>query len=357
MQHEDPPVGANPQAEPSTKIVRRVLPDVVAPTLLSRFGRRAVEATLRPFAARPRPSGHARLGTRRGARILKSVIPSAFGTPRALRNLNIAAVGLSLAALTASAFGRMGPQFSGLVTGAPTLLVGLLWAWILRLPDTAGKSGPRWGWLVSVPLAALNGALAGAAMMGGNGHGELFENVLAGGLLGASFGVIFWGPALVLTLVFFGAPIAWAQRLAKKGLAGEERGEWIIGGVCVLLSVVALVASLAIPPELAFAYRQPREPAEAGLVFMRVAGVLGLLAGACSTVLAWLRESRRRAFVARAEAGQIQGFRVDPTPEGKVLIRVSPRGEGYRVADFTEEVCLLDEEGRATEARVMALPR
>ncbi len=183
---------------------------------------------------------------RRGSRILRPVIPSAFGTPRALRNLDIAVVGLSLAALTAAGFGLLG--LPGLVAGPPTLFVGLLWAWILRLPGTVWKSGPRWGWLVSVPLAAFDGALAGAAKMGSEGHGTLFENVLVGVLAGATFGVIFWGPALVLTLVFFGAPIAWAQRLAKKGLAGEERGEWILGGVCVLLSVVALVAWPALAP-------------------------------------------------------------------------------------------------------------
>ena len=65
----------------------------------------------------------------------------------------------------------------------------------------------------------------------------------------------------------------------------------------------------------------------------------------------------RRAFVSDVEAGRVEGYRVKDVPEGRVLVRVVHQGEGYRVANFTEEIYLLDEEGRATEARALELPR
>jgi hypothetical protein len=51
------------------------------------------------------------------------------------------------------------------------------------------------------------------------------------------------------------------------------------------------------------------------------------------------------------EAGGGQGLRVEPTPQGKVLVRVTSHGEGYRVADFHEEIYSLDQDGRAAYAR------
>jgi hypothetical protein len=278
-----------------------------------------------------------------------------------VRALNIAAVGLSLSAVTAGVFGAMSHDFSGFVTGLPTLLVGALWAYILRSPQTIGKSSIRWGWLLSVPLAMANAGLsAGLLMSLGEGGEGIVSRFAIGVALGMTFGFMFWGPALVLTLLAFGLPIAWAQKLAKKGLAGEERGEWIIGGVCLLLGAIGLALSFFQNKgygDQEAAFLRTESALFAGHVFQIVTSVLGLLAGATSTVLAQARESKRRAFVNKAEAGEIRGFRVDPTPEGKVLVRVSSQGQGYRVADFSEEVFLLDEEGRATEARAAELPR
>jgi hypothetical protein len=290
----------------------------------------------------------------------KVIIPRAFGAPRLVREINIAAVGLSLSAVTAGVFGAMSHELSGFVTGLPTLLVGALWAYVLRSPRTIGNSRVRWGWLLSVPLAMANAGLsAGLLMLGERGNDSL-SGFVVGIALGATFGIMFWGPALVFTLLAFGLPIARAQKLAKKGLAGEERGEWIIGGVCVLLGALGLALSFF--QEKGYGYYQgellrTQGALFAGHVFQIVTSVLGLVAGSISTVLAQARESKRRAFVKKAEAGEIRGFRVDPTPEGKVLVRVSPQGQGYRVADFSEEVFLLDEEGRATEARAAELSR
>jgi hypothetical protein len=77
-------------------------------------------------------------------------------------------------------------------------------------------------------------------------------------------------------------------------------------------------------------------------------GATGWLAGVAVTVLALLRARARRAFVARVEAGEEPRFRVEPTDEGKVLVRIVTQGAGYRVADYAEEIARLDAEGEVT---------
>jgi hypothetical protein len=285
------------------------------------------------------------------------MIPAAFAAPKVLRRLNIAAVGFALAASTAAVFGAMGHEFHGLITGVPTLVIGMLWAWVLRLPNTIGRSTIRWGWLASVPLAALNAGLAGGLLLASEGSGDTLPKFFGGMAFGATLGVFFWMPALLLTLAAFGLPIAWAQKLSKKGLAGEERGEWLIGVTCTLLALFAFLLSFgqAKAPEWVESSELANKKAAlvaAGIVFMRIAAVLGALVGGASTGLAMWREAKRRAFVAEAQRGNVPGYRVDDTAEGKALVRVSSQGHGYRVADFTEEVVLLDEEGHATESRL-----
>jgi len=285
------------------------------------------------------------------------MIPAAFAAPKVLRRLNIAAVGLALAASTAAVFGSVGHEFSGLVTGVPTLVIGMLWAWVLRLPNTIGRSTIRWGWLMSVPLAALNAGLAGGLLLAADGSGNTVQKFFGGMAFGATLGVFFWMPALLLTLAAFGLPIAWAQKLSKKGLAGEERGESLVGVVCTVLALLAFLLSFgqAKAPEWVESPDLANTKAAlvaAGVVFMRIAAVLGVLAGGAAASLAMWREAKRRAFVTEAQKGNIPGYRVDDTAEGKALVRVSSQGHGYRVADFTEEVVLLDEEGHATESRL-----
>ena len=147
---------------------------------------------------------------------------------------------------------------------------------------------------------------------------------------------------MIATLVCFGLPIAWAQGLASKGLAGTERGERVIGAACVLLGLVALAVACAVG----------LKQSASGRVFAGALAIVGALLGAAAFVVATVRERRRAAFVARVEAGELTSFRVDPTPEGKVLVRVESQGAGaYRVADLEEEICLLDGDGRATQVR------
>jgi hypothetical protein len=275
------------------------------------------------------------------------VIPASFQTRRVLRVLNIPAVALSLAAVVAAVFAR---AFSAgqlaLITGIPTLLVGALWARVLRSPKTVGNTSFRWGWAASMPLAMLNAGLAGGLLFAFDRSSPSPAEFFVGALMGASIGAIFWVPALFATLLCFGVPIAWAQRLAKKGLAGEERGEWIVGLVCAVMSVVAMLVSLGIRD-------MDTVSSLAGVWMTRAFALLGGLAGATATGLSLARESRRRRFVADAEAGKVAGYRVDPTDEGKVLVRVVSQGKGYRVADFEEEVFELDAQGEAMRPKEM----
>jgi hypothetical protein len=252
-------------------------------------------------------------------------------------------VGLSLAACVSAVFTGIfdDVRFVSVSTGVPTLLLGMLWAVVLRWPRTVDGSKIRWGWLASIPLAALDGGVAcGLTMSGTDGTGKLG----LGFVMGATMGVVFWLPALVVTLLCFGLPIVAAQRRAEKGLAGEERGESIVGLMCAGMSGTGLV----------LAALSGHHPSSAGLPFCYALGIAGLLAGGAAGELARRREVRRREFVARAEAGEIPGYRVDPTEEGKVLVRIVSQGEGYRVADFEEDVFDLGAGGEATRPRVPA---
>lgn len=254
------------------------------------------------------------------------------------------ALGASLSAATAAVFMSLfeAPEF-GVVAGLPTFLYGMAWGLLLRMRAKVGTSRVRWGWVASIPLAAANGALAGALAMSLDANGDLLPRFLGGGLLGVTFGAVFWVPGLLATLAVFGLPVARAQRLAEQGLAGEERGERVVGVASFLLALVAILHVVAFPPS--------RHRAEAfvelGPLFAHVLAAIGLATGGAAALAAHYRGNRRRRFVEEVEAGKRAGFRVDPTKEGKVLVRVTTQGEGYRVADVEEEVLALDEAGEA----------
>jgi hypothetical protein len=274
------------------------------------------------------------------------MIPPAFQTPRALKVLNIGAVGFALASVVAPLLETFpsGTGLMGIVGGVPTLLIGMLWAWLLRQPQTVGTSSIRRGWVASIPLAILNAALTAGLLVMSESSPDGLGKFVMGLLVGATFGAIIWIPALLATLLCFGVPIARAQQLAKKGLAGEERGEWIVGLTCLVISLVGLVISSE-------NLSHGNTISDAALWIPRVFGLLGVLASVSSTVLARARAARRRTFVAEAEAGNIKGYRVDVTDEGKVLVQIAAQGKGYRVADFEKEVFELDEEGEAVRPK------
>jgi hypothetical protein len=259
-----------------------------------------------------------------------STLPTAFRAQRTLAWLNVAAVGLALAAATASLVDPGGTRDS-LHLFVPTAILGSFWAWMLRKPSTISLFGKkrRVGWVVSPILAATNAAAIGAAVLYESRNP--FETIAGGALIGATFGALLWIPALLLTLLFFGLPIARAQRLAERGLSGEERGEITVGVVCFAIAALAVAVSPSVP-------------------IVGVGGAVGGLAGATAAALAVARTRRRRAFVAAAESGTLAGFRVEETQEGKVLLRVAEQ-KSYRVADFEEEMFDLDAEGEAVRPK------
>lgn len=288
---------------------------------------------------------------------------TAFSTSRSLGRINVAAVGVALAACTAAAF-DFAHFASGWAVGVPTLVLGTFWAHLLRRKSTVGNSGLRWGWLASIPLAALNAGLACAALFLTEEHGGDVAGPIVGGLIaGATFGIFIWAPALVATLVCFGLPMAWAERLASRGLSGTERGERILGAACTVLGAGALAATALAPPRPEYLdpdgggiFTQSGALFDSGHRFAQVLACVGMALGACAFALAHLRTRRRAEFVAQVEAGAVPKFRVDTSPEGKVLMRVDARGAGaYRVADYEEEICRLDAEGEAIEVREEAL--
>jgi hypothetical protein len=280
------------------------------------------------------------------------VLPASFQSRRALEILNVPAVGFALAAATAAVAGVLAPHSGApaVASAAPTLLLGTLWALLLRWPKTVGKSSFRWGWVASLPLAALNSALAAGLLLACDHPTPHLDNFVFGAFLGTTVGAVIWIPALILTLLCFGVPIAWSQKLAKKGLAGQERGEWIVGLACTLMSIAAVAVT--------HMHAQADHWAERGglgYLMTNVLAALGVLTGGSAAALAIAREARRRRFVADAEAGKIAGYRVDATDEGKVLVRVVSQGTGYRVADFEEEIFELDAEGEATKPKHLAI--
>jgi hypothetical protein len=285
--------------------------------------------------------------------MLSQALPRAFRSLAALRNLNVFAVGLSMAAITAvvffGAFEHSLPVV--MATGGSTLVVGMLWALLLRWRNTVGNTKLRTGWLLSVPLAALNAAISAGLLFAFRDLSQqsFIGKFLVSALLGATFGAMFWLPALVLVLLSFGLPIAWGQRLAQRGLAGEERGEFVVGFAASAISLVALVVVTVLGPGwlTSSMLRSSLPDAETALDLIRLLALSGFASGAASSILALARQSKRREFVDKVAAGAVEGYRVDESEEGRVLVRVQSMGQGYRVADFQEALLELDEEGDA----------
>lgn len=267
-----------------------------------------------------------------------------FRSLATLRALNIIAVGSSLAGAVgvglAVCAGLIDTDHLALPSACTTVVFGMMWAALLRLRYTIKGTPLRWSWFASAPVAMANAAAACAILFFEVDNS--LKSIVAGALTGATWGAGVWIPALITTLLAFGAPIAWAQNRAEKGLAGEERGEVVIGLVSAAISVVSLV--------LMGTALSPAEHAAEGVLVMTAFSLVGLLAGALATVFAARRALVRRSFVARVEEGAVPGYRVDTSAQGKVLVRVTSMGEGYRVANFEEHLAELDEEGDTRRA-------
>jgi hypothetical protein len=269
------------------------------------------------------------------------MLPAAFRSKKTLERLNMVGVGASLAALTGVVLAALfhDPEMFPFVTSIPTLLIGMGWVTLLRWEKQVSGASVRLGWILSIPLAVLNAALAGGALLAFDRIPgpwiDAIKRFVAGMFFGATFGAVVWIPALVMTLALFGAPIAWSQRLAKKGLAGKERGEGIVGGVSASVALLALLATLVTGPQ----------SGTAGAWWLRGLATLGVTLGVAALGVASARAEQRRRFVEAVERGEVDHFRVDTSDEGKVLVRVVSQGQGYRVADYEEEIASLDGEG------------
>lgn len=285
------------------------------------------------------------------ARVVERRLPATFRSLTTLRVLNVLAVGFSLAAATGAVLGRMigshDDEIAALTT-LPTLFFGIVWAVLLRHRATVGRRKLRWGWIASLPLAVANSATAAglvAIFTSLDGAGLVWRFIV-GAAIGATFGAIVWIPALFATLLCFGAPIAWAQGRAEKGLAGEESGELVVGSISAVIGLAAF-ALLAGQTAAEGGGRLDPVTATAIYAFVLAVALIGAAAGVTAAALALRRERARRTFVREVEAGAMEGFRVDESVEGKVLVRVSSIGEGYRVANVEEPMFELAATGEA----------
>ncbi|MDB4994118.1 MAG: hypothetical protein JWM74_1550 [Myxococcaceae bacterium] len=264
-------------------------------------------------------------------------LPGAFLSPRALRRVNLVAVAATLAACTgviATAFDNLtgsGPVSTATICAASTLAYGLIWAASLR---TRFGSFPT-GWFLAVPLAALNaGTSLGLALWSSPSEAGGGQSFLSGFFLGSTIGAFVWVPALLITLLVFGVPLALGQRAARDGLGSEERGERIVAIVAMALAAMALIGAASVA----------REGFEVRLLL--ALGATGLLSGLYAAIDATSRERSRRAFLHSVESGDAPGFRIDALPhQPRHLVRVLDRGEGYRAPRFAEPVAELDEHG------------
>ncbi len=271
-----------------------------------------------------------------------------------------------------------------------TALFAVAWMVALRSPKTVGNGSFRAGWLLSPVFAMLNAALACAlgfwldsspvadlAFAGVSSVARFFYGLIAG----ATVGMIFWIPALIVTLLCFGIPIAKAQRLAKQGLAGEELGEEIIGFTSAVIAAVAGLITLllaATRPEFALS-KGPWQTLLASALAIAAGGVAGVIAAAKTLQ----RESARRAFVADEDAVKIPPLRLDLTPEskrrpfvptletkkispshedvtpdGEALVRVEPEEIDHRVSDDDDDedaVAQVSDDGDVVPAKTSAV--
>jgi hypothetical protein len=311
-----------------------------------------------------------------------------------LRRLNVVGVGLALATLVGASSGAIFTReaFSNpaaFSTAVPTLVVGTAWALLLRREqNTLGSKIWAW-WRLSVLLAILNTSLCSGLLSAyGKGLAKVLGVFLISIPLAATIGVVYWLPALSVVLVLFGLPIAWAQRQARRGLVGEERGELIVSLTVTVISLLGLalashrtvsgeenwltkanmtsveenwikhvpimgdVAGLEAVAPLPVAWRLPDSGPTALLVAL---GVLGVAAGALATAMAWRRDRARQRFVAQVQEGRVAGYRVDETEAGRVLVRVQGLQE-YRAIEEEEALFALDEASTTAPGNASAEP-
>jgi hypothetical protein len=254
------------------------------------------------------------------------------------------ALGSALASLTGAAAERLDPDAVA-PSVLSTLVVGALWGHLLRSRETVklGPFRPLRGWAASLLLAPLNAFLAAGAYLSMHPFSLDFDppqvergpppwdvgRFIAGGFAGATFGGIVWVPALLLTLLVFALPIRRAQKLAERGLAGEEKGERTAGYFCAALGALAVALGCLGGGESKLAIST---------------GILAVLTGGYGALAAGARAKRRKAFLDEVTAGNVPGYRVQLVDAGPVLLRTEKKGSLYRAAEDFEAIYEVDAE-------------
>lgn len=264
-------------------------------------------------------------------------------SPRLTRSTTLA-VACALSAATASALGFADRLlhtliFSGLISGITTWIAGYAWAHTVQRRREPLRA--RW----SVAFAAGNAAIASCIVAFARGMPPSALSAVGMLLAGATVGVMIWGPALLLTSLLLGRPLAYSRVRALEGLSGAQAGERAVGIACALVSCLALAFT---PSWWGVVRLFDKEPLMvAGTTFMHGMAVLGITLGTAVAVWATVLEHRRRRFVRAAETGALAGYRIQSRDETRVLVRVTQVGEGYREGPIDEPLCELDARGRA----------
>ena len=167
-------------------------------------------------------------------------LPTASRSLPFFRAATALAVGLSMAAPATALLDGGYPRGTPVAPAASTLVCGALWAWLV-LPARAARPTRGVGFAVSAPLAIVNGALASALLFATNQGttdqlGDVARALVVGALAGMTFGVIYWLPGLVLTLLWFGLPLRAARAWALRGPEDAELGFALVAVAAALPS-------------------------------------------------------------------------------------------------------------------------
>jgi hypothetical protein len=231
--------------------------------------------------------------------------------------------------------GDMGDDVSFMFhyTTAPTLLVtaALSWFWwpLLALPNSSIKK-----WLGSASLAALHvgptivlSHLVHHVPMNLNYCLELLVR-------GATAGMLAWVPGLLISLLLFALPMRYLGNTPTQDPNRRERADRWLSGLYFLWTLIGsgFVADT-----------QTRGQAAVLCVALCVMAMHLTHILRSST-----RHNQRVRFLQKATKGEVDGFRVEQTEGGSVLLlRMVQTDGGYRVGGVSEPVADLNAYGDA----------
>lgn len=268
--------------------------------------------------------------------------PATFQASRLVRELNHAAIACSVAACTGvvitrgfAGSGFMNRAPVGLLSALSTVVYAYFWARITR--DRRRHSAI--GWILSVPVAALNAGTAFALVVESEDWrpfevSRALVRAAESMASGATVGVIIWGPALIACLLAVGVPISLAIAAASQGVGGEDRGERALGLVVAGLGAIAS----AIVAWGGFAH----EGDDRGNTLLAAAGIV---CGVSASVIAHRRVADRRRLVRAAQSDDVSQWRIDKSLRSRVLVRVEAPSDAYRDTCRATALAELDERG------------